>query len=278
MDKSLVRVEGAGSRVSKRASGSAKLAIPGWRPMARKVSAEIGPADLLLRTVEPRDTTNSGPGAMRHGTTMPKVALALMWHQHQPYYPDDVAGENPMPWVRLHGTKDYLGHGPAPRGGARVPLHDQPRAQPARPARGLRRTGRTDQPPAASRGCPPTASSRDDALYLLDHFFMANPDAMIRPHPRYHELYLQRGLGVDTGRAGPAPLPRARPPRPAGLVQPDLDAPARSSRRTPSWPSSRPRAAATPRTRSTGCSTSSATCSARSSRCTASSPTAARSS
>ena len=40
---------------------------------------------------------------------MPKVALALMWHQHQPYYPDDVAGENPMPWVRLHGTKDYLG-------------------------------------------------------------------------------------------------------------------------------------------------------------------------
>ena len=40
---------------------------------------------------------------------MPTVSLALMWHQHQPYYPDDVAGENPMPWVRLHGTKDYLG-------------------------------------------------------------------------------------------------------------------------------------------------------------------------
>ena len=38
-----------------------------------------------------------------------KVSLALMWHQHQPYYPDDVGGENPMPWVRLHGTKDYLG-------------------------------------------------------------------------------------------------------------------------------------------------------------------------
>ena len=40
---------------------------------------------------------------------MSTVALALMWHQHQPYYPDDVAGENPMPWVRLHGTKDYYG-------------------------------------------------------------------------------------------------------------------------------------------------------------------------
>ena len=40
---------------------------------------------------------------------MAPVSLALMWHQHQPYYPDDVAGENPMPWVRLHATKDYLG-------------------------------------------------------------------------------------------------------------------------------------------------------------------------
>ena len=40
---------------------------------------------------------------------MHEVSLAFFWHQHQPYYPDDVAGENPMPWVRLHGTKDYWG-------------------------------------------------------------------------------------------------------------------------------------------------------------------------
>ena len=40
---------------------------------------------------------------------MALVSLALFWHHHQPYYPDDVAGENPMPWVRLHATKDYLG-------------------------------------------------------------------------------------------------------------------------------------------------------------------------
>src|SRR5918992_796245 len=38
-----------------------------------------------------------------------QIALAFLWHQHQPYYPDDVAGENPMPWVRLHGVKDYYG-------------------------------------------------------------------------------------------------------------------------------------------------------------------------
>src|SRR6185312_17049981 len=40
---------------------------------------------------------------------MHDVAIAFLWHQHQPYYPDDVAGTNSMPWVRLHGTKDYWG-------------------------------------------------------------------------------------------------------------------------------------------------------------------------
>ena len=40
---------------------------------------------------------------------MHDLSVAFVWHQHQPYYPDDVAGDNPMPWVRLHGTKDYWG-------------------------------------------------------------------------------------------------------------------------------------------------------------------------
>lgn len=40
---------------------------------------------------------------------MPPVSLAFFWHQHQPYYPNDLTGENEFPWVRLHGTKDYWG-------------------------------------------------------------------------------------------------------------------------------------------------------------------------
>src|SRR4029077_5230457 len=43
------------------------------------------------------------------GRTMSDVTLAILWHQHQPYYPDDVGGDNAMPWVRLHGVKDYYG-------------------------------------------------------------------------------------------------------------------------------------------------------------------------
>ncbi|MBX3440732.1 MAG: hypothetical protein KF861_24795, partial [Planctomycetaceae bacterium] len=40
--------------------------------------------------------------------------------------------------------------------------------------------------------------SEADAVYLLDHFFMANVDNMIRPYPRYFELYQKRGAHVDS--------------------------------------------------------------------------------
>ena len=40
---------------------------------------------------------------------MHDVSLVFFWHQHQPYYPDDTGGDSPMPWVRLHGVKDYWG-------------------------------------------------------------------------------------------------------------------------------------------------------------------------
>jgi alpha-amylase/alpha-mannosidase (GH57 family) len=35
-------------------------------------------------------------------------------------------------------------------------------------------------------------------MYLLDNFFMVHPDHMIRPYPRYQELYQKRGLSVDS--------------------------------------------------------------------------------
>ena len=34
--------------------------------------------------------------------------VAFIWHQHQPLYKSRVAGGYRLPWVRLHGIKDYL--------------------------------------------------------------------------------------------------------------------------------------------------------------------------
>ncbi|MEN6407516.1 MAG: glycoside hydrolase family 57 protein [Thermoguttaceae bacterium] len=128
---------------------------------------------------------------------MHEVALAFFWHQHQPYYPDDVAGENPMPWVRLHGTKDYWGMAmllkEAPELHATINLVPSLLQQLA----AYTDHGHQDTHLRVSR-LPADGLNEDDAFYLMDNFFMVHPDHMIRPFPRYFELYKKRGLGVDS--------------------------------------------------------------------------------
>jgi len=127
---------------------------------------------------------------------MHDVSLAFFWHQHQPYYPDDVAGENPMPWVRLHGTKDYWGMAMLLR---EVPeLHATINLVPSLLKQLLAYTelGHVDTHLRVSR-LPPDGLSEDDSNYLLDNFFLVHPDRMIRPFKRYHELRQKRGFGID---------------------------------------------------------------------------------
>ena len=128
---------------------------------------------------------------------MHEVALAFFWHQHQPYYPDDVAGENPMPWVRLHGTKDYWGMAMLLK---EVPeMHATINLVPSLLQQLLAYTdhGHQDTHQRVSH-LPADGLSEEDGYYLLDNFFMVHPDQMIRPFPRYYELYKKRGLGVDS--------------------------------------------------------------------------------
>src|SRR5262245_4615632 len=126
---------------------------------------------------------------------MAPISLALVWHQHQPYYPDDVGSENPMPWVRLHATKDYIGMAlhleEVPEFRCTINLVPSLLVQLQAYV-----DGATDKHLATSRK-PADGLDRDDAAYLLDNFFMAFADSMIRHHPRYFELYQRRGLGVD---------------------------------------------------------------------------------
>src|SRR5262245_5074831 len=130
---------------------------------------------------------------------MSEVALAFFWHQHQPYYPDDVAGENPMPWVRLHGVKDYLGMAlhlaEVPEMRCTINLVPSLLVQ----LQAYTDRGATDRFEMATR-----VSAKDmceqDALYLLDHFFMANADSMIKPWPRYWELYQRRAPGKNSAK------------------------------------------------------------------------------
>src|SRR5438445_5804082 len=130
---------------------------------------------------------------------MADVALAFLWHQHQPYYPDDVAGENPMPWVRLHGVKDYYGMAlhllEFPEMRCTINLVPSLLVQ----LQQYTEKGATDRPMQAARQ-PADGLEEEDCLFLLDNFFMANHEQMIRPHPRYFELLQRRGLGRNTAR------------------------------------------------------------------------------
>jgi len=40
---------------------------------------------------------------------MARIKLCFVWHMHQPFYRDLVAGEYRLPWARMHGLKDYYG-------------------------------------------------------------------------------------------------------------------------------------------------------------------------
>lgn len=128
---------------------------------------------------------------------MQPVTVAFFWHQHQPYYPDDVSGETRMPWVRLHGTKDYYGMAMHLR---EVPeFHCTINLVPSLLLQLQKYTehGGTDRHLNLSRISADSLSDAD-VHELLDSFFMANMDGMIRPYARYHELYLRRGFGTDS--------------------------------------------------------------------------------
>ena len=130
---------------------------------------------------------------------MAEVALAFFWHQHQPYYPDDLTGANPMPWVRLHGVKDYYGMAlhllEVPEMRCTINLVPSLLVQ----LQAYTERGASDRPLDVAR-LPAGSLSEADALYLLDNFFMANLDRMIRPLSRYYELYLRRAPGKNTAR------------------------------------------------------------------------------
>src|SRR5438445_9847511 len=130
---------------------------------------------------------------------MADVALAFLWHQHQPYYPDDVAGDNPMPWVRLHGVKDY--YGMALHLLEFPEMHCTINLVPSLIVQLQAYTERdgTDQFLQVARK-PADGLTEADCLFLLDQFFMANVEQMIRPFRRYAELHVRRGFGRNSAR------------------------------------------------------------------------------
>ncbi|MBD1821619.1 glycoside hydrolase [Cyanobacteria bacterium FACHB-DQ100] len=130
--------------------------------------------------------------------------VAFIWHQHQPLYKSrgdanyyaPSEGQYRLPWVRLHGTKDYLDLVLLLE---RYPkLHQTVNLVPSLMMQIEDYVAGTALDPYLTATVTPVEQF-DRALkeFVIEHFFDANRHTLIAPHPRYVELYEQR---QDRGR------------------------------------------------------------------------------
>lgn len=123
--------------------------------------------------------------------------VAFIWHQHQPLYKSrDNSGSNSaiqyrLPWVRLHGTKDYLDLVLLLE---RYPkLHQTVNLVPSLILQLEDYIAGTAFDPYLAVSLTPTEQlSQEQQQFIIDHFFDANHHTLIDPHPRYAQLYHQR--------------------------------------------------------------------------------------
>ncbi len=115
--------------------------------------------------------------------------VAFLWHMHQPSYRDPVTGEVILPWVRLHGVKDYsdmataLAAVPESRTTVNwVPgLLDQCEALRANDYGQRERFWRITERPAESL-------APGEVSLIKQHFFSLSHGTMLEPYSRYREL------------------------------------------------------------------------------------------
>jgi alpha-amylase/alpha-mannosidase (GH57 family) len=124
--------------------------------------------------------------------------VAFIWHQHQPLYKSPGSGSSlspsqqyRLPWVRLHGTKDYLD--------LILILERYPKLHQTVnlvPSLILQLedyiAGTAFDPYLTASLTPEDQLTQQQREFIIQHFFDANHHTLIDPHPRYGELYHQR--------------------------------------------------------------------------------------
>jgi alpha-amylase/alpha-mannosidase (GH57 family) len=118
--------------------------------------------------------------------------VAFLWHMHQPYYEDLVTREHILPWVRLHGLKDYFGMVALLKEfpGIRMTFNLVPSLLVQLEAFAA---GRARDRYLEVGLKPAEELTPRDAAFILVNFFHAQRQRMIDPYPRYRELLALRG-------------------------------------------------------------------------------------
>jgi alpha-amylase/alpha-mannosidase (GH57 family) len=116
----------------------------------------------------------------------------FFWHMHQPYYRDPFKGDYALPWVRLHGIKDYYDMVAILRDFPEI--HQTFNLVPSL----LEQIGDYTENRAVDRYmyhtlAPAESLSPEEKVFILHNFFLAHWDNMIKVYPRYYELLAKRG-------------------------------------------------------------------------------------
>ena len=127
-----------------------------------------------------------------------RLYLNILWHMHQPYYRDDESGRFEMPWVFLHGIKDYYDipwyqqqHPKIKSTYNLVPsliVQLEPYADPEVDDRFLK-----------SLRKPVKELEKDERVYLFEMLFFSQYENMIQPIERYARLFRKVSSSKDKG-------------------------------------------------------------------------------
>lgn len=124
--------------------------------------------------------------------------IAFLWHMHQPFYRDPFTGIYRLPWVRLHGTKDYLDMASildeypdikqtfnlVPSLIEQIIDYVENNAVDAHLEVTMKRA---------------SDLTERDRIFIVENFFLANWENMVKPFPRYYELLQKRGMRYSKG-------------------------------------------------------------------------------
>ncbi|MCM8795501.1 MAG: glycoside hydrolase family 57 protein [Candidatus Omnitrophica bacterium] len=117
--------------------------------------------------------------------------LAFIFHMHQPYYKNLLTGEAKMPWVRLHGLKDYLDM-------VKI-LKSYPKIRqtfnlvPSLLEQIEDYTHRTNKDKFLDLSYKPAKElTAEERNFVLENFFSINKEKVIALFPRYYELYFKK--------------------------------------------------------------------------------------
>jgi alpha-amylase/alpha-mannosidase (GH57 family) len=122
--------------------------------------------------------------------------LAFIFHMHQPYYVDLLNHSTDLPWVRLHGSKDYLDMVQILSNFPKI--HQTFNVVPSLLEQVENYTAGTVKDKFLELSYKPAQElDQEDKTFILNNFFSINKEKVISLFPRYYELCFKKQRGQE---------------------------------------------------------------------------------